>query len=281
MTRMLVSWTDRFSVRDSFSEQELKDSRVPRERIERTADPALLLPRLLARNRVTTETDEAPHPNSGKTSAMGELGLSLRFTLHHRDSRLIPFQMLPRSVREKALEKAGFDRYLLAIGSLSERLARQLKAKIVLVPMYRAPWESDRLIAQAVHDTLLEKGLEVEIFEPGGSMAELLTALGRMEAFIGTPMHSTILSTAMNVPTCSLYYEAKGLSYFESIGAQEWAYPLRRLATERTSSEFEELVLSLWEQRATVRQQLSVGVSAQEGRIAEYLENLFDPRSLH
>ena len=282
MTRRLVGWTRGFSVRDRFSEEELLASGVPAESFHRTSDPALLLPQLMLVEPLASPVSAEPSEAVGGDGETPRLRLSLRFTLHHRENRTIPFQLLPARTRERARQEAGFDRYLRRIQELASRLAHRLEARIVLVPMYLAPWESDMRIARSVEDHLQAQGLEAEIFTPGDSLRELLEALGRLEAFIGTPMHSTILSTAMHVPTCALYYEPKGLSYFESIGAGSWAYPLGRLLEEGGAVELEGLVKSLWQQRTVVRRQLAKEISARTARTAHQLEELLRPlETLH
>lgn len=274
MTRKLVGWSRRFSVRDPFSEDELLRSGVPAKSFQKTADPAILLPQLLLRDRQRSRPETGIDRRRDPERKAPQLGLSLRFTLHHRDDRLVPFQLLSATSQRKIRRESGFDRYLQLVQGLAARLALHLDVKIVLIPMYLAPWETDQEIAQSVLGHLRARGVEAEIFEPRKSLRELLVALDRMEAFIGTPMHSTILSTAMYVPTCALYYEPKGRSYFESIGAQDWTYPLERLVEQDTTFELEELIGSLWQQRASVRHELAERISARATRVAQCLERL-------
>jgi polysaccharide pyruvyl transferase WcaK-like protein len=121
--------------------------------------------------------------------------------------------------------------------------------------MYFAHWETDLPIARAIEEHIGDPE-RVRILRPETTLAEVVGAIGSLDAFVGTPMHSTLFSTSQYVPTLALYYELKGLEYFAQIGMQRWALPLDSLhepgGRERLAASIEQL----WVERQEIRRQL-------------------------
>ena len=96
----------------------------------------------------------------------------------------------------------------------------------------------------------------VALFRPDSSVEEIPALMRGMDAFVGTPMHSTILATSQRVPTLALNYEPKGRDYFRLIGQDEWVYPLERVWETSGREALLERILTLWGRRDRVRADL-------------------------
>jgi polysaccharide pyruvyl transferase WcaK-like protein len=205
-----VGWTAAFSVRDEESRRLLVEAGVPEGRVRVTADPALLLAPAGA-------LPAAPDRPPGSRPA---LGLSFRWTAHHRAGRVVPFRFQPASVRRRVFAQPAYRNFAARVTELATRLASDLDVDLRLFPTYRAPWESDEPLADAVADAVRDPD-RVRVVRPVRSLDEMLAELRRLDFFVGMPMHSTILSTSQGVPTLALPYEAKGSEYFELLGMPE------------------------------------------------------------
>jgi polysaccharide pyruvyl transferase WcaK-like protein len=245
LTRLAVEWTERFAVRDRESVELLAEIRAPREKVVLAADPALVLG--------TAERD-AIAPAGERT-----IGVSLRYTRHHRSGRIIPFQLLPERVRTRALDSPDFHRYLDWMTELCDRIVAETGSRLVFIPMYYAPWETDEIIAESLGRQMTNRD-RVRVFRPDSSVEEILVLMRGMDAYVGTPMHSTILATSQRVPTLALNYEPKGRDFFRLIGQQEWVVPLESVWETSGRERLLERILALWERRDEVRTDL-------EGRI--------------
>lgn len=269
-SRWAIAMTRAFTVRDRESELEAAAAGVPASKIVRTADPAILLPKA-----IPDFSDAAtPRTSNQESEARPRLGISLRFTLHHRAHRIVPFQYLPSTARHRQLESSGYARYLDFMEDVWYEVATKLSVDLMLFPTYLAPWESDLLVAEALASRLAKRGVAAEISHPQRSLAVLLDQMRTLGAFVGTPMHSTILSTATGVPTLALYYEPKGLSYLQSLGLEEWAFPLSRFSQPASRRQLTEKVLDLWDNRDEIRDQLSRSVLDRQDLATRTFERL-------
>ena len=201
----IVRRTVGFTVRDDGSRALLESCGVTAERVEVTADPALLL-----------ASEEPPGPEA-RSAGRTRIGLAARFTGHHRADRLVPFQRWPESRRHDALRRAGFPRFVEAWVTLADRLVAEFDAELVIVPTYPAPWETDVPLAEAIVQGLRESG-RARIVRPRSSVGELTAAFRELDALVAVPMHAAILATGQRCPTLGLVYEEKGSSFLEQAG---------------------------------------------------------------
>ena len=271
LTRLAVSCTDVFTVRDRGSIHVLREARAPLERIHLTADPALALAGLTpgttrsagrsARNRTHDSvsgdaSSPGPEDGAGKGAEIRPtLGVSLRYTRHHRSGRIIPFQLLPARMQGRVLDSADFRYFLETVTGVCERIVGRLGVDLVLVPMYYAPWETDLVIAEAIERRVRDSG-RVRVVRPRKALAEVLNTLGSLDALVATPMHATILATSQYVPTLALHYESKGLDFFSLVGMERWALSVDSLWEPGGPDRFEALIRELWAHRVEIRREL-------------------------
>ena len=249
LDRRLAAWAVRatrgFSVRDAESARLLEGAGVPADRRLVAADPALLW---------AAARDPAPRVERSGTGRQW-LGMSLRWTAHHRPGRWVPVQWLPVSTRDRALKGGGVSRFRDRMVSVARRLLDELDVGIRLFPMYRAPWETDCLLAEGIADGVGRPD-RVEVVGAGRSPREVLDELRRLEAFVGVPMHSTLLATSQGVPTLALPYEPKGTDYMEHLGQSRRVHPLLDVLADGGDDRLVAAIRDLWEARDGVRSEI-------------------------
>ena len=259
LARLAVRWTQSFTVRDRESLRILQMAGARTDKICVTGDPGLAF---------------APHPNGHRpgTTALpkaggGTVGLSLRYTGHHRSDRIVPFRYLPPPLRRRVFESPHFQGYLTMMTALCDRLVRELDVRITLFPMYYAPWETDELIAQMLVDRVSCRN-RVDIHHPTLGTAELFDVVRTFDAVVATPMHATVFATSQYVPTLALYYEPKGREFFELIRQERWVFPLEALWSADGSDRLQAQVLALWDHRDIIRTELSRQIPPMKRRAA-------------
>ncbi|GJL63363.1 MAG: hypothetical protein NPIRA04_20170 [Nitrospirales bacterium] len=201
------------------------------------------------------------------------IGMSLRYTLHHRSNRIIPFQFLPAAMRCKTLESEDFSRFLATMAVLCDRVIEECGVNITFVPMYYAPWETDVVIAESLAQHMNHKE-RVTVFKPSNGVEDIGHILQGLEAFVGIPMHSTILSTSLHVPTLALYYESKGCDFFKLIGQEQWTFPLEKINEPGGPNLLLDRICTLWQEREHVRLDLDHTIPKAKGLAASNADHL-------
>ena len=247
LTRLAVACTEVFTVRDRGSLETLHAAGVPPARVRLTADPALTL-RLRG-------PDGGKHAPPGTDVARPRLGLSVRYTRHHHQRRIVPFQLLPPKVRRRIFDSLDFRFYEETMTRLCDRLVERLGTDLVFLPMYHAPWETDVRLAQTIAQGMRHRD-RVRIVAPEAGVVEMMRAFGTLDAFVGTPMHSTLLATSGLVPTLALHYEPKGREYLELLQMDSWTFPLESLWRQGGPEQLEDRIVELWGCRTQLRQDL-------------------------
>ena len=138
LARFAVNCTEVFTVRDPASLRTLEEINAPQRKIFLTADPALLLfPEATGNGRPMKEPEAVSqfHPDKHPTPT---IGISFRYTRHHRSNRIIPFQFLPESLRRKAFESEDFSYFLATMSDLCDRIVVELHAGIMPSRVSRA-----------------------------------------------------------------------------------------------------------------------------------------------
>ncbi len=250
LVRFAVGCSDVFTVRDHQSMKILMDMHVPKEKIFLTADPSITL-----LQKIDTLRKNEAKPIELQLKSSGIIGLSLRYTFHHRQNRLIPFQLLPARLRRHAFNSKKFHHFVSLMIALCDRIIEELNVAILIIPMYMAPWESDDIIAKALARGISRRE-RVHIFYPKHSVEETLNMLRQLDAFIGTPMHATIFATSHYVPTIALYYEPKGKEYFHLIGQEELALPLEEIWDNNGTEKVFNHIRMMWSGKDRIRKDL-------------------------
>jgi polysaccharide pyruvyl transferase WcaK-like protein len=102
------------------------------------------------------------------------------------------------------------------------------------------------------------------------SYAELIGLFSKLDLLIGMRTHSLILASSVGVPVIGLVTYPKTLGYLRRVEQASRSIPIAELAFER----LKDVISSTWEERATVRQELSRAVEAQRAlawRAADFL----------
>lgn len=247
LTRFSIQCTDLFSVRDGESREIVLGLGIQPKRCPLVADPALLLDSVYpGLPRKVRDRPMAQEPL---------IGLSFRYTLHHRPGRIVPYQYWPARLRRRMLNTGLYERYIQTMTSLCDALVAEWNARLLFIPMYYSPWETDLRIAEAVGRRMKQRERS-EILIVKHDLAEVVLAFRRLDLFVGTPMHSTILSTSQEVPTLAVYYEAKGLNYLRVIGQERWGMSLEEIVLPEGPARLFQKVKELWTEREAVRSQL-------------------------
>ena len=169
------------TVRDEGSRNELARLGFDLQRIAVTADPVLAL---------------EPVSLACGDERVKELNLS-------GEGPLIGF-----SVREWQ----GQDHFKRVMAAVADRLALEIGAKIVFLPMQQP---DDLVAAQQIAArmrmpyAILEKPVEIK---------ELLSVVGNLDFLVGVRLHALIFATVMNIPFVGISYDPKIDRFLESIG---------------------------------------------------------------
>jgi glycosyltransferase involved in cell wall biosynthesis/polysaccharide pyruvyl transferase WcaK-like protein len=243
------------AVRGLNSLSTLQEIKAPTRNVFATVGPALTLsPRSYNEDRPMPDSDLSARLDRS-ARAKPTIGMALRYTLHHRSNRIIPFQFLPASMQYKTLKSEEFSRFLSTMASLCDRVIEECGADITFVPMYYAPWETDVVIAESLAQQMNHKE-RVQIFKPSKGVEDIAQILQEVDAFVGIPMHATILSTSLHVPTLALYYEPKGYDFFQLIGQEKWTFPLEKIEEPGGPDLLLDHICTLWRERDHVRSDL-------------------------
>lgn len=255
----LVRLAAGFSVRDQRSRDLMAGAGAP---VDLGADPALV------------HCVDRPAKPAGPAAAGREtIGVALRYTLHHRARRVVPFQMLPEARRAAAFETDEFRAYEAGLIDLMRRLRAETGAALRLLPLYAAPWETDLRLASSVTEALADPDVSIHPLVEG-DVNGLLEEMDGMEMVISTPMHGTILSTARQVPTFGLNYEDKGRDYMASIGQARWCAEAETVMTEAGRAALLGQIMALWAAREETRADLAGQIAAARERAEVPLEAL-------
>ena len=168
----------------------------------------------------------------------------------------MPFQLQPASRRRAVFTSEPYRTFSDRLVAVADRLVEEFGAELVLVPMYRSPWETDEPLAERIARRAARPG-SVRVFRPQCAIAELLDELRGLDAFVGTPMHGTILATSQGVPTFGLPYERKGAEYLERIGQSTCMLPVEALLRDDGVDAFSKGFRALWDRRDEVRAELA------------------------
>ncbi len=268
-TARAVSRTAGFTVRDEESARLLRAAGVPEHRFRVAADPAVLL---------APADGLVPRPPAAG-AARPAIGISPRWTAHHHARRVMPFRFLPAAARRRAFASAPYRDFENALIALADRLAAELDVDLRLFPTYRAAWESDEPLSDAVA-ARARNPERVRVIRPERGVDELLAGLRGVELLLGMPMHATILATTQHVPVLAIPYEPKGTEYLRALGMPGMVGP--PLAGPGDVEAVVRRVLEQWPEREQARVVLAERVAAlrerARGSVAVLREALAAPR---
>ena len=226
------------TVRDQASRAILSRFGVPDNRIQLTADPAILI------------SPASPEDVSGILSGVGlsnnrrpYIGLAIR--------SWYPYALIDKGAATERQAKWEQD-----MARAADSLVQSLDAELIFVPMqdYAEPLDdaacSDRVIAQMKHrerTRRLPRSLAPSV---------VMGALGAMDLVVAMRLHALILAAAMSVPVVGIIYDPKVRAFLESIDQPDVGLKMDDMSPEALV----DTACSVWAQREVVGGQIAACV---------------------
>lgn len=185
MVKRIFNKTTAIRVRDSFSQKDLIDMGVKANKIQVTADPALLL--------------ESPDFNH-VTKILTEAGIDITVPIIGIAIRPWP---------------AWYERQLKAFTSVIYQLARKYKMQILLIPFQLSTdlWISRE--AEFCFSARPDYGVRINVLDRTCTPKEMMGIIGAMHIVVGMRLHSLIMAAVHCIPSVGIAYDPK-VSYFSS-----------------------------------------------------------------
>ena len=212
MMRLIGNRVRLITVRDHGSLAELSALGISRPKIAATADPVLAI------NPVPKEAGRQILQWNGVTEDKPLVGISVR-------------------------EWKGWQRYKEIFAETADRIAAELGANIVFLPMQ---YPEDVKTAEMVAALMKE---EAVVLDGEFSTAELLSLVGNMDLLLAIRLHALIFAGVMGVPLVGVSYDPKIDRFLDSIGEA----PAAKLETV-TADELMAQVRCKWQAREVFRE---------------------------
>lgn len=129
--------------------------------------------------------------------------------------------------------EARYERYLASYGDL---LRDHEHVDFVFVPQVTGPGDDDDRIALSdLEEVMGFSGLpaNVHTLDPELSPRELIAAIGAMDAFVGTRMHSNVFALCARVPTLAVSYLPKTDGIMDMLGLEDWVLDIAELTPHK------------------------------------------------
>jgi len=237
-TRFISNRVDLITVRDEESKEELRKMGIDRAPIVVTADPVLAL-ESAPRERI----DEILR-SEGVEAGRLTIAISIR-----------PW-------------KTGID-YLSVFADCADRLSRELKAQIVLVPFQKS---QDLEVCEKVKSMMKEPAALIRgDYRP----EEMQGLLGAVDLVMGMRLHSLIFAATQSVPMIGIVYDPKVKVFSDSIGAV--SHPLEKISVEELCRSAEKVYNSREEVKAHLRKDIG-DLKAKALRTASLAGRLIESR---
>lgn len=226
---------DLITVRDQGSLAELSRLGIHKPPIHCTADPVLAI------HPVDREAGRAIFKAYHADGAKPVVGISVR-------------------------EWLGWTHYKEVLAEVSDRVVRELNARVVFVPMQ---FPDDVRAAQAIAARTKEP---CTVLKDEYTTSEFLSIVGNMDLMLGIRLHALIFAGVMGVPMIGISYDPKIDRFLQSIG-EEPVGNLRDVTADELMAE----IRRKWNDKQTFRQQnaeLLVKLRDQAASNAELALNL-------
>lgn len=186
------------------------------------------------------------------------------------------------TVIDFAVQNRLFDRqeaYETALVTALNAFVTRHGGTVFLFPQVTGPSqaEDDRIPSRRVADRLRELGASVVQIDATWSPAELQTAYGQMDMFVGTRLHSNIFALTAGTPVIAIAYYYKTYGIMQMLGLSDWVLDIRTIADQ----ELEQRLEFLWQQRADLRHHLGLilpQLQQEARRACELIRADFDSR---
>lgn len=261
LIRHVASKADLITVRDEESRTLLDKLGLDGAPIYVTADPSVLLPPADAAtvNRVLEESRVRRH-------GQPLIGIAVR--------SWFPFAMRSKSWgEEKELH------FKACIAQVADRLAHELDAEIVFIPMQRKQPNDDALISLDII-RLMECRDRARMIVRRLTPPESMALVGKMDLVIGMRLHSLILAVTMNVPVVGIIYDPKVKAFLKSIGQESGGIDINRVDSDNLFARAQ----SVWQHREKIKQEIQPHVEILQQRAllnARLAWRLIDENSHH
>lgn len=197
ITKNIFNKVDAITVRDNTSYNDLIEMGVNKNKIQVTADPALLL------DSISKSEVENIFYESGIDLKMPIIGIAIR-----------PWH-------------SWYERQLKAFTSIIYQLAKKYNMQIVLIPFQLS---SDLWMAREAETCFKlrpESDVKITVLERELNPKQMMGVIGKISMIIGMRLHALIMAAAQNVPSVGIAYDPKvkhfsdlaGFPYIESVTA--------------------------------------------------------------
>ena len=250
---------DRCIARDARSAQwvtELSDGRVS---VGVAPDPALVL---------------SPAPRASAQAWLGRMaspdadellvGVSIRRFFSGRRG-ILPSAWTARF----APEGPSFRLFKQHLAEALNRFAAGRRVRVLFFSMYQSAWQDD---ARQSREVAAGLSCPSHVLDRESDCRMVKALEGLCGLFVGVPMHSTILSMGMGVPTLGLVYADKGRDLYDACGLGEWVLPVEAVAAADGATALHERMEQLFARRAAVRELLVRQRAGWADRMAPYTD---------
>ena len=248
LTKIIVNRIDLITVRDQYSKNLLKDIGVDNTPIYALADPAVALKNGFKEKLSEILKKENISPNKKY------IGIAPRLWFHHFGS-FIPHKYAVKYGLRSVKGKEKFYKLKKIFTEILDYMIEKFNIEIIFFPMYPVSHEADDKICCEIIALMRNKN-KTSVLKGDYSSKDLKGIFGKMEMFLGMRMHSTILSTIMNVPSINIYYVPKGLNFFKSIGQEKKAISVEELIGDEGLEKMKEIINNIWKNRELIKGEL-------------------------
>jgi len=157
--------------------------------------------------------------------------------------------------------------YEQALAAAARRFITACGGEVIFFPQVCGPSQDqdDRVAARRVVALLPDLPAALHMIEQPPSPAILKTAMGLMDLFVGTRMHSNLFALSGCVPFLAIGYQFKTQGIARMVGLEQWV-----VAIEQTRAEaLADRLMQLWAARAAVRAHLVATVPGLVARAAQ------------
>jgi colanic acid/amylovoran biosynthesis protein len=152
----------------------------------------------------------------------------------------------PGFVRQAAYEQA--------LAGAVRRFIGETGGTAIFFPQVCGPSleQDDRVAARRVAAHLADLGGRVRLIEQPPEPSVLKTALGVMDVFVGTRMHSNLFALAGGAPCLAIGYQFKTLGMVDMVGLSDWVVDIEAVSDPELANR----LMRLWQARREVRAHL-------------------------
>ena len=229
--RFVLNRVAMISVREELTLNDLRELGIRNPPVHLTADLAFILTLVPA-----TRVDEIL-VHEGIFKGDGPLvGLT--------PSRLLGHRFNPQDPRQFEDLMANVANYLI----------EQKGATVVLLSHVMGPGvdRDDRIVAGRIFDQIRNQA-KVRVVKGDYRPEELKGLIGRYDMCLGLRMHANIAALSMCVPTLAIAYSRKTYGIMDMVGQGDWVCDITHLSSKKLTEKIDRL----WDQRETVRRELS------------------------